>query len=159
MESPATAPPTADRLHFARARRDDTGALYELYAKVMRPRIVAARESWNESRQRYRFIESLDIDHCSIVELDGVRVGFIDCRQIGPAMVIHTLVVAPEHQRRGIGSSVLNAAIAEADRLGVPTIVDVRKTDSSARRLCESLGFVAVHETALHRQLRRPPRA
>jgi ribosomal-protein-alanine N-acetyltransferase len=58
---------------------------------------------------------------------------------------IGNLAVRPECRRRGVGSALLDAALAEAARRGVAALyLEVRDSNHSARRLYESRGFVEV---------------
>jgi ribosomal-protein-alanine N-acetyltransferase len=58
---------------------------------------------------------------------------------------IANLAVAPAARNRGVGSILLDAALAEARRLGAEQIfLEVRSTNERARRLYDSRGFVEV---------------
>lgn len=142
-------------MEFLRAQRTDVAYLYDAFKQAMQRYILTARGSWDEAKQYYRFIAELDIDNCWIVEESGERVGFIDKRNIGPALLIHTLVIAPKHQRSGIGSQVLEAVIGESETLRVPIILGVLKSNPDAKRFYESRGFTTFFEDKLFYQLRR----
>ena len=58
---------------------------------------------------------------------------------------IANLAVAPEVRSRGVGARLLDAALAEARRLGtVDMFLEVRSTNARARQLYDSRGFVEV---------------
>jgi ribosomal protein S18 acetylase RimI-like enzyme len=60
----------------------------------------------------------------------------------GPAGVIHDLVVAPEHRRRGIGRLLLDGALDALATRGVPrAVLSTAARNASARRLFERAGF------------------
>ncbi|TQK68366.1 GNAT family N-acetyltransferase [Nocardioides sp. SLBN-35] len=54
----------------------------------------------------------------------GLSHGWLDTRQaLVDVLVLSPLSVAPAHQGRGVGAALLEAAVAEADRLGAPVVV------------------------------------
>lgn len=58
---------------------------------------------------------------------------------------IANVAVAPESRGRGIGSALLDAALAEATNVGVRTLfLEVRSSNQRARHLYESRGFVEI---------------
>lgn len=58
---------------------------------------------------------------------------------------IANLAVDPEARRRGIGATLLDAALAEGARRGSSAIyLEVRESNAAARQLYESRGFVEV---------------
>jgi len=59
------------------------------------------------------------------------------------------LLVDPAHRRRGIAGALLDAATAEAVRLGHPPIIDVATHYAAAIALYEANGWVRVGEVAL----------
>ncbi len=65
-----------------------------------------------------------------VAELDGAVVGhvllsrsWVDARQaLVEVLVLSPLSVAPSHQRRGVGTALLDAVVARARELGVPAV-------------------------------------
>lgn len=142
-------------MEFLKAKRTDIAYLYDVFKRSMQSYIVAARGTWDERKQYYRFIAELDIDNCWIVEHLGHRVGFIDKRNIGPVLLIQTLVIVPERQRVGIGSRIVEAVISESEKLKVPIVLGVLKSNPDAKRFYEAHGFTTFHEEKIYYQLRR----
>ncbi|HEX4601181.1 MAG TPA: ribosomal protein S18-alanine N-acetyltransferase, partial [Gemmatimonadales bacterium] len=59
---------------------------------------------------------------------------------------ILNLGVAPGHRRRGVGRALVEAMLARCGERGVTTVyLEVRESNSGARRLYETVGF---HEVA-----------
>jgi ribosomal-protein-alanine N-acetyltransferase len=76
-------------------------------------------------------------------------VGFILVRDLGSECEVLSLGVVPYRRRRGIAQGLLAAAIAEAARRGLPSIVlEVAVDNEAATNLYSSLGFVAVGRRA-----------
>ncbi|WP_444995508.1 ribosomal protein S18-alanine N-acetyltransferase [Aliikangiella sp. IMCC44359] len=56
---------------------------------------------------------------------------------------IYSLAINPEHQKRGIGSELIKASINRAQEKGIMKVsLELRKDNSVAFRLYESLGFI-----------------
>src|SRR4029079_12588275 len=75
-----------------------------------------------------------------MLHVDGALAGWIrlehrvDCDWLG------LLVIAPAHQRQGLGTSVLRSWMSDVDRRGVPLWLSVHR-NNDARRLYRRLGF------------------
>lgn len=60
----------------------------------------------------------------------------------GPAGVLHDIVVDPDHRRSGVGSMLLDAAIAALEARGVPRVVlATAERNDAAQRLFARAGF------------------
>jgi ribosomal-protein-alanine N-acetyltransferase len=82
-------------------------------------------------------------------------VGFVLVRDLGDECEILSLGVVPRWRRRGIGQALLAAAIAEARRRSLPSLVlEVAVDNDAAAGLYGGLGFVPVGRRA--RYYRRP---
>ena len=66
------------------------------------------------------------------------------------------IVIAPAHQRQGIGGRLVASVCHDADALGMPVDLQVLKVNP-AIRLYQRLGFVLTGETATHYTLRHEP--
>jgi ribosomal-protein-alanine N-acetyltransferase len=75
----------------------------------------------------------------------GRLVGYIGMWVIEEEAHITTLAVHPQSRRRGIGTRLVRAALAEAHRRGaVRATLEVRERNQAARALYEKRGFTAV---------------
>lgn len=68
------------------------------------------------------------------------------------ALWIHTICIAPEHQRKGIGTEVIRSIVAEAINQTLPIRLSVLKVNP-ARALYERLGFKVIGESTYHLQM------
>lgn len=85
----------------------------------------------------------------------GPVVGYVVAWFVLDEGEIANLAVAPEARGRGFGAMLLDAAVAEGERVGVSTMyLEVRSSNLRARRLYESRGFVEVGRR--RRYYRRP---
>jgi ribosomal-protein-alanine N-acetyltransferase len=75
-------------------------------------------------------------------ELDGEVAGFLVARRIGPDMEILNLAVRPDERRRGVGSSLLEAAISWAKSYDAEqAMLEVRASNFAALRFYERHKF------------------
>jgi ribosomal protein S18 acetylase RimI-like enzyme len=58
--------------------------------------------------------------------------------------------VASSHQRRGLGTAILQRALAAAGAARLPASLAVMKANPDARRLYERIGFSVSRETETH---------
>lgn len=71
--------------------------------------------------------------------------GYVVARAVADEGEILNLAVAPAHQRRGIGRELAERAIAALSAQGARAVyLEVRESNTAARRLYEGLGFEAV---------------
>lgn len=120
----------------------------------MRDSISASRGNWNERRERVQFVRQVALDRTHVIASDGVDVGFVTLLPGPGRLYIQTLCVAPEHQGRGVGSTVVQRVVAEGLKSNRVVSLSVLKANPRAQALYERLGFVVVGESALHFHLR-----
>ena len=77
-----------------------------------------------------------------VVEEDGRIAGFVVVFLVLDEASIHSIAVDPAQQRRGLGQSLLHAALVRAQRDGATRcLLEVRQTNTAARRLYTENGF------------------
>ncbi|GAA3534835.1 GNAT family N-acetyltransferase [Nocardioides daeguensis] len=110
-----------------RAQRPDEGAAtLRLIAAAFGAEGAAVVAVWSD-------VVARGLDRAQLVAVDaagepvghvGLSHGWLDTRQaLVDVLVLSPLSVAPAHQGAGIGAALLEAAVAEADRLGAPVVV------------------------------------
>ncbi len=75
-----------------------------------------------------------------LLHLDATLVGWLRLERRSDGDWLDLLVIAPDHQRRGLGTSVLRSLMSDADSRRVPLWLSVHR-DNAARRLYARLGF------------------
>jgi ribosomal protein S18 acetylase RimI-like enzyme len=94
------------------------------------------------------FAARLRDETCFIVEADRRLIASMFCKQDGDALYVGRLAVAPEFRRRGIANRLIEAAKAEARRLGAKRLtLGCRIALVSNLALFRSHGFAIVRET------------
>ena len=91
------------------------------------------------------FARRLTDNACFIVEADGCLIGCIFCAKDGDALYIGRLAVVPEWRRRGVATALIEAAKAEARRIGAKRMtLGCRIALTSNVALFQRHGFVVV---------------
>ena len=118
----------------------------ELYLSTVRP-YTEELMVWDELRQRDSFAAQWKPDEVQIVAVDGKDIGWLQVSETSTEMRLQQFFISPDHQRRGIGTEVLNSLVAIWKATGKPVVLTVLK-NNPARRLYERFGFSVVGEAA-----------
>jgi [ribosomal protein S18]-alanine N-acetyltransferase len=99
-------------------------------------------ERWSEAM----FWNELANGHHYLVALDGdCVVGYAGLSVTGAEAWIQNIAVRQDRQHRGIGRSLLEALLVEADRRGArPVLLEVAVDNAKAQRLYDRYGFAPV---------------
>jgi ribosomal protein S18 acetylase RimI-like enzyme len=136
---------TAPTPSFRAAVEADLPFLVGLRQATMSPHLE--RQGLRVSEQEHRERAKFQLDAAAIVEIDGQPVGVIKVLQDGITWTIEQFQIAPSHQGRGLGTTVLRALIADARRSGALLRLSVLKQNPAAR-LYARLGFRTLAESA-----------
>ena len=125
-------------LRVRSAAPDDLSRLIEIAAHS------ATAAHWNPAE--YKTIlapESLQNHVVLVVEEEGIVLGFVVGRQLGPEWEIENIAVTGTARRRGLGTRLLGELIRLVQRRGGRAIfLEVRESNLAARRLYEKWAFV-----------------
>jgi GNAT superfamily N-acetyltransferase len=142
--------PPAYRLRAATQR--DAAFIYGLRVAGLRP-YVARIWGWDDAVQAARFREQVAPVRYDIIVVDGRDVGAVAVEWRRDEVLLADIEVAPAWRGRGLGTAIIGEVLAEAERRGLPVILQVLK-GNPARRLYERLGFRVVGETPTHDRMR-----
>ena len=131
------------------ATQDDKKFCRELHWRTMRA-YVEATWGWDDVDQQARFEAAFDPARTEIIEVRGEAIGMLVVDRGSDPLRIVSIEIAPGHQRRGIGSTLIDRIVDEAD--GRPVSLQVLKANP-AKALYERLGFTVVAETPTHWQM------
>ncbi|HEX4600948.1 MAG TPA: ribosomal protein S18-alanine N-acetyltransferase [Gemmatimonadales bacterium] len=88
-----------------------------------------------------------------VAEERGVVAGYVVGQWVADEGEILNLGVAPGHRRRGVGRALVEAMLARCGERGVTTVyLEVRESNTGARRLYDTLGFREVARRARYYQ-------
>ncbi len=99
---------------------------------------------WNQTEADWSRFLRLQPDGCFLAERDGVAAGTVTTCVLGRVAWIAMLLVDPRFRRQGIGTRLMQHAIAYLERLGVPSM----RLDATplGRPIYRRLGFVEQYD-------------
>ena len=128
---------------------------FAIYKQAMRESTEAARgEPWTEDREYHQFCNQWQIETSHWIMHNQQRVGFLDLRTENNRLFIYNIAIHPNHQKKGIGSKVLNQLKQQAQQQNLKLELGVPKVNTRARTLYERHGFRAVGQKKHHVQMR-----
>src|SRR5690349_4060532 len=89
----------------------DVAALYSLHRAAYKEISTRAWGPWDEEWQANHFREHFDFGMRKIIQYGGADVGYIDVIEHADHIWLSEIVIAPDHQNRGIGNHLLNELI------------------------------------------------
>jgi GNAT superfamily N-acetyltransferase len=128
-----------------RATADDLPFARRLYLENIRDVSRQIGFSWDETQQTVNFDARFIADEVSIICLDGQDIGWMQIAESERELFLKQLFVHPTHQRRGIGTSLLQELIKRAAHTGKTVALGVVK-GNPARWLYERHGFQVTSE-------------
>lgn len=146
------------QIAFRPATDADHEWLYQLNKETIRPYAEHVYGPWDEALARRLFAQHWHPDSTQIVTVNGRDAGMIDVQTGDTSVYLANIRVAPEYQRRGIGTRLISDVLRDAHERGLAVTLRVLKVNP-ARRLYERLGFVVVGETAPHYLMEARPTA
>ena len=126
----------------------DYDFLYDLHVATLRA-YVERTWGWDEAFQRAHFREHWNPSACQIVVVGGRDAGVLQVQRRGGEIVLGNIRIAPAWQRRGLGTAIIQDILSQAQKDGLPVVLQVLKVNP-AKRLYERLGFVVTDETPTH---------
>ena len=93
--------------------------------------------------------------HHIIHDDQNERCGYCAVDRNGTEIILREIAILPERQGIGIGTSVIQALIAEGDEEAIPVKLNVMQTNVRARLLYERLGFRKSGGSDTHFQMQR----
>ena len=126
----------------------DYDFLWRLHNAALK-RYVEETWGWDEEWQASDFREKFDPNAGSIINVDGVDAGFWWVTERDDEIVLVSIRLLPEFQRRGIGTRLIRGLTENSDR---PVRLKVLKVNP-ARRLYERLGFSISRDLDTHYEM------
>jgi len=137
-------------LSYRAARPEDFDFLFRLHERTMREYVEATFGPWDEEWQVAYFRRHFDPANLPVIQYSGMDVGVLNLQERAEELFVVLLEIQPEYQRRGIGTAVVRALTARAQRQSKPVALQVLKTNVAARSLYQRLGFGVTGENDTH---------
>jgi len=148
----------SERMNVTLKAEHGIRGLYEMYRGAMEGHVNASRrEPWNDARERKQFFQQLSVTSVRIIRADGEIAGFVDFHRGTQSCELHTMIVVPQWQSKGVGAAVLEQLRSEARALNQPIVVSVLKTNPRALYFYERQGFGVTSSSQDHDQMTWKP--
>lgn len=121
-----------------------------VHHSALRDVVVRQFGPWDEELQNGFFERSGFPSDFEIIEYDGTPCGYVRIEISGAETEVHNLYIDPDFQNRGIGTFLLERAIA----IGQPVSLQVLFENTEAADLYRRLGFQAVGVSGTHFKMR-----
>ncbi len=122
-----------------RRRADDHDRFFieDVHVKALGP-IALVGYGWTAQRLLAQFHTEVRLANCEVIEVDGRDAGYVSIENRSAYWYIDAFAIAPNFQRKGVGTQALREILVEAGRL--PVRLSVLKINR-ARSLYSRLGF------------------
>ena len=134
------------------ATQDDIEPLYTIHRAAL-GEYVKQTWGWDEAAQTEHFRQQFPLGLRQVICVDGQMAGYLDEEQQGDCLFLLNIVIAPQFQRRGIGTGLIFDLLQRAAQHALPVRLQVLKVNNAARALYERLGFQKTGETKTHYQM------
>jgi ribosomal protein S18 acetylase RimI-like enzyme len=135
------------------ARADDREFVWNLTVLCFREVVTRQFGEWDEAWQIENFEKHWNPEKCDVILRDGTPVGIRAVWQEADALFLSQVLIHPDYQNQGIGSSVVEGVMAQAKATGLCVRLQVLKENSRALSLYQRLGFSVSGVTDTHTRL------
>lgn len=139
------------------ASRADEPYLYHLHRATMRD-LVEQVWGWDEPVQQEFFREHIAAGNHFLIQLKDENVGTVQYHDEADHIFIGNIEIDPDRQGEGIGSAVIQQLVERAHAENKSMRLQVLKSNTSACRLYQRLGFGFDGETDTHHHMTTRPR-
>ncbi|WP_285498253.1 GNAT family N-acetyltransferase [Actinomadura sp. NBRC 104425] len=129
-----------EEVGLRQATSEDGEFCYRLHKAAMKE-YVDAIWGWEERAQREYHERQYDPARWQVITAGGADVGMISVDRHADHIYLGRIEVLPEYQGRGIGTRLIRALVDEAERKGVPFVLDVLVVNRRAYALYQRLGL------------------
>lgn len=116
------------------------------------------RQTWQTEEQveAYFYKNRFDQPTTKIIQYDGKDIGRVSVLTGENQISIDNIHILPEHQNKGVGSSIIQKILDQAASLNLPVTLHVLKTNP-AKNLYDALGFSVLEDETHRYYMKRPP--
>lgn len=147
---------TKSELLRRQATDADTEAARKIHHAALHDVVVRQFGEWDKKEQDDFFAGSWSPETFEIIQSNGTDVGYCGITHHSDHISVNELMISPEYQGKGIGSSILLEVINEARSKGIAVKLQVLK-ENKAQDLYRKLGFKDMGTTDTHIQMELNP--
>ena len=115
--------------------------------------VIEAMFGWNEQQQDTYADSDFDERNLHIIHYEHKSVGVIGWQDKPDHFWFGPLMILPEYQNKGIGSTLVRQFMDTADALKLPLRLQTLRQNTEAKRLYEKLGFRILPSCAIYWQM------
>jgi ribosomal protein S18 acetylase RimI-like enzyme len=138
------------------ATESDTDFVHQTECISYKDVVVRQFGSWDDEKHNELFNKTWKPEKYEILSSNGTDCGFISIERNKEYIFIHEIVLLPEFQGKGIGSSLVKEIIQEASLKNIPVRLQVLK-ENQAQHLYRKLGFKDTGVTDTHFKMELKP--
>ena len=147
---------TMDGLTLRPSSAADAEFIYALNELTLRPHVEAVSRKWAGAKMRDKCANDAVDPNTRIVSFDGVECGVYTLEIKSDEIFLHSMLLDPAYQRRGIGRHLLQQALKEAGTRRLPFRLFVMRANP-ARAYYERFGFKVFDEAEQYFAMERLP--
>jgi len=136
------------------ATPEDSEFAYQLKKTTLRE-AIAETWGWDEEAQRELHERRFGTQDFQVIQVDGIDAGILGTVRDPDRLKVNQLLIAPEYQRKRVGTATMERVIEQAAASGLPVRLRVMKANLSVQGFYLGLGFAVVGETETHLLLER----
>lgn len=131
----------AQNIHFVPAEAEDFDYFYALRKETMFEHFQRAGKDWPEEEELCLHRQRFDVRFLRMIYLNNERIGFFSTAPHEErGFIIELFCIEPKHQKKGIGTRVMEMVLSESALQGQEIHIDVLHGNPAAH-LYEGLGF------------------
>jgi ribosomal protein S18 acetylase RimI-like enzyme len=123
------------------ANVSDLEYLYSIHRACMKS-YVQQVWGWDEDWQKKDFHKWFARNRKQVIQVEEADVGYWEYQERADGFFLGNIMIAPEHQGKGIGSYLIRSLIEQAEELRTTVTLQVLKVNKRALALYFRLGFV-----------------
>ena len=128
---------------FRKATNKDIDLLFRVSTEAMRPVVQALNPDivFNPEEEFRKYKEKFKPEEIDIIQYQGMDAGRLRVVRSADSIYVGGIQILPEFQNKGIGTSIFEGLINEAEELNIPVTLEVHNINTSAINLYKKLGF------------------
>jgi len=137
-------------LNLKSASEEDYSYAKKIHHRSYRNMVVRQFGEWDDDVQDSFFDRTWERLPHTIILAENEPVGYCCIQEEGSVLWIRELVICPEQQGHGIGTSLLEKFIQRGKNNRISVQLNVMRSNEGAKRLYEKLGFRIYGENETH---------